>query len=56
MVVVDAVNLADPAWHPEGHAHIPVHPDVYNKMTHDDLHAHVRNMVANAMLSVTLKE
>jgi hypothetical protein len=56
MVVIDAENLSDPAWHPEGHAHIPIHPDVYNKMTHEDLHIHIHTMVAQAMATIKPQE
>ncbi len=41
MHVVDAADPTDPAWNPPGCVRIHIHPDHYNAMSHDDLHAHV---------------
>ena len=52
MVVIDAEDLSDPAWNPEGHAHIKIDPDHYNTMKHEDLHAHIHQKVSEAMATL----
>ncbi len=51
--VKDAANPHDPYWltfiaNEKGHSHhqIHIHPDHYNSMTHEDLHAHVASEFA----------
>ncbi len=46
MHVIDAHNMDDPAWNPEGsaHIHIPIHK--YITMRHEDLHDHVNEQIS----------
>ncbi len=52
MVVVDANNLTDPSWNPQGHAQISVDIKTYNAATPLTWQAHLASIVNTAMASI----
>jgi hypothetical protein len=46
MLVIDAHDLTDPSWNPEGHAHINIPIENYNKHDHETVSQHIANVLA----------